>query len=328
MPNYSKPLVSIIVPCYNQACYLPDALSSVLSQTYVNWECIIVNDGSPDDTEERAQDWVRKDARFKYISKPNGGLSSARNAGIRASQGEFVLPLDADDYISANYVEECLNVLLHNSECKVAYGAATLFGESNGEWILPEYDYKSLLTGNMIFCTALYARKDWELNKGYDENLVYGWEDWEFWIHLLQRGGYAQRVTNSVFYYRIKKQSMVSLINSDEYKSAFSYQYILNKHKKTYNLYDITADAFLDIKKHRAFMENSLAERSTQLAERDRQLAERDRQLAERNAQLAEIYASRGWAVIISMRKLKTHLLPSNSWLDKVFRFFMHFWHQ
>ena len=72
-------------------------MQSVLDQIFEAWECIIVNDGSPDDTEEVAQKWCAKDARFKYIKKPNGGLSSARNAGIAISRGDFILPLDADD---------------------------------------------------------------------------------------------------------------------------------------------------------------------------------------------------------------------------------------
>ena len=89
-----NPLISVIVPCYNQAQYLDECLQSVLNQTYQNWECIIVNDGSPDNTHEIAESYCRKDARFKYFYKENGGLSSARNAGISISNGEFIQFLD------------------------------------------------------------------------------------------------------------------------------------------------------------------------------------------------------------------------------------------
>lgn len=78
-------LISIIVPCYKQAHYLGEALQSVLEQTYENWECIIINDGSPDNTEIVAKKWIEKDVRFRYLYKENGGLSSARNAGIKKS---------------------------------------------------------------------------------------------------------------------------------------------------------------------------------------------------------------------------------------------------
>lgn len=90
-------------------------------------------------------------------------MISARNAGIDTANGEFILPLDADDYISPNYIEECMNVLLENSNCKVAYGIGFRFGETAGEWNLPEYDYNNLLNNNMIFCAAMYAKKDWAL---------------------------------------------------------------------------------------------------------------------------------------------------------------------
>lgn len=94
-----NPLISVIVPCYNQAQYLDECLQSVLDQTYQNWECIIVNDGSPDHTEEVAKKWLEKDNRFRYIYKENGGLSSARNAGIREAKGEYLFFLDCDDLL-------------------------------------------------------------------------------------------------------------------------------------------------------------------------------------------------------------------------------------
>lgn len=101
----SQPLVSIIVPCYNQARYLPDALASVASQTYPHWECIIVNDGSLDHTSEVARQWLEKDDRFKYVEKQNGGLSSARNAGLKLAKGEYIQLLDADDLLEADKIK-------------------------------------------------------------------------------------------------------------------------------------------------------------------------------------------------------------------------------
>lgn len=92
-------LVSIIIPCYNQAHYLPDALESVLAQKYPEWECIIVNDGSRDQTEAVAIEWVAGDKRFTYILKENGGLSSTRNRGLQAATGRYIQFLDADDVI-------------------------------------------------------------------------------------------------------------------------------------------------------------------------------------------------------------------------------------
>ncbi len=101
-------LISIIVPCYNQAKYLDEALQSVLDQTYSTWECIIVNDGSTDGTEIIGKKWVGKDSRFKYICQENGGLSSARNSGLDVSRGGFIQFLDADDCLSNQKLEKSI----------------------------------------------------------------------------------------------------------------------------------------------------------------------------------------------------------------------------
>src|SRR5688572_19542177 len=95
------PLVSIIVPCYNQAHYLKEAIESVQAQTYQNWECIIVNDGSPDDTEERALELLKKDNRLHYYKKENGCVAAARNFGIANANRQYFLRLDADDKINS-----------------------------------------------------------------------------------------------------------------------------------------------------------------------------------------------------------------------------------
>jgi glycosyltransferase involved in cell wall biosynthesis len=94
-----KDLISIIVPCYNQAQYLDECLQSVYSQTCEDWECIIINDGSPDNTQDVANKWVVKDSRFRYYEIENSGVSSARNFGINQATGNWILPLDGDDKI-------------------------------------------------------------------------------------------------------------------------------------------------------------------------------------------------------------------------------------
>ena len=102
-------LVSIIIPTYNRLNSIEVALRSVLEQSYQNWECIIVNDGSTDDTDSIASKWSGSDERIVYIKQANGGVANARNNGVAKSKGEFILPLDADDYISSNYIETCVH---------------------------------------------------------------------------------------------------------------------------------------------------------------------------------------------------------------------------
>lgn len=95
----TSPLVSVIIPCYKQAHFLNDALQSVYDQTIQNWECIIVDDGSPDNTKKVAYNWIYKDRRYRYFCQNNRGLSSARNLGLSVAYGEFIQFLDADDFI-------------------------------------------------------------------------------------------------------------------------------------------------------------------------------------------------------------------------------------
>lgn len=208
-------IVSIIVPCYNQAQYLDEALQSVLEQNYPNWECIIVNDGSPDHTFEVAQKWLYKDSRFQYIYKKNGGLSSARNLGISQAIGEFILPLDADDKIAVNYVSLAIEAFEKDSSLTIVYCKAEKFGDETGSWDLPSFSLFNLAHKNMIFCSAFFKKKDWELVGGYDINMIYGLEDWELWISILKNGGGVKCLDEVGFYYRIKSNSMVRQLNKE-----------------------------------------------------------------------------------------------------------------
>ena len=177
-------LVSIIVPCYNQAHFLGEALQSVLNQTYSNWECIIVNDGSPDDTKTVVSKWCNSDKRFNYVEKKNGGLSSARNAGIAISKGEYILPLDADDIIHESFLS-ALVPELENDNTLAIVSCYSKFFFKNTKNIIHELKpvgatYHALLFENSLIATSLYRRKCCEEVGGYDENMKKGFEDWNF----------------------------------------------------------------------------------------------------------------------------------------------------
>ena len=220
------PLISVVVPCYNQAQYLDECLQSVLDQTYTDWECIIVNDGSPDNTEDVAKKWVEKDARFRYLFKENGGLSSARNAGIEIAKGEWILPLDADDKIGNQYLE--LAEKEFEKDYTVIYCEAELFGNEIGKWHLPEFSLENLAKKNCIFCSAFYKKEDWKKVNGYDINMIYGLEDYEFWISLLKNKNTVKKLPQTLFYYRVKENSMLTNLKSERINKMFNY--ISKKH--------------------------------------------------------------------------------------------------
>ncbi|CAJ0888396.1 hypothetical protein AMST5_03874 [freshwater sediment metagenome] len=97
--DHANGLVSVVIPCYAQARFLADCIASLRAQTYPFWEAIIINDGSPDNTEEVARSLMASDPRIRLLCKPNGGLPSARNAGIEVAKGAYIQFLDADDAI-------------------------------------------------------------------------------------------------------------------------------------------------------------------------------------------------------------------------------------
>jgi glycosyltransferase involved in cell wall biosynthesis len=225
------PLVSIIVPCYNQAQYLPESINSVLSQSYSNWECIIVNDGSPDNTELIASELCKKDQRIKYLKKENGGLSDARNFGIRNSYGEYILPLDADDKIGERYLELAMKEFLEKPETKIVYCDAEYFGDKQGQLYLPDFNLPEMLYRNLLFCSSFFKRVDYDKTNGYDTKLK-AFEDFDFWLQLLEDGGTVVKIPSIQFYYRIRKNSMLrSLSDLDNSQIKLT---IFNKHKDLY----------------------------------------------------------------------------------------------
>jgi glycosyltransferase involved in cell wall biosynthesis len=215
-------VISIIIPCYNQAEYLPETLNSVLAQTAANWECIIVNDGSIDDTEAVAKEWAARDERFKYIHQQNSGLSAARNTGIESAKGEYILPLDADDLIGKQYIEKALKAYDTNKNLKLVYCQANKFGVENKFWDLTPYTYQNLLINNCIFCSAVYRKSSWQQIGGYNIDFKKGYEDWDFWLRMLDNNSEVYQIPDILFFYRIRQKSMLVTMQDTDIENARS----------------------------------------------------------------------------------------------------------
>lgn len=229
-------LVSIIVPCYKQAHFLNESLQSVLNQTYTHWECIIVNDGSPDNTDVVAKQWCDKDKRFQYIYKNNGGLSSARNAGIKASKGTFIVPLDADDVLHQDYLITLVSELATNNKLAVVSCYSSFFIGSINNIVHKQKPigttYHALLFENVMMATSIFRKSSWEAVGGYDEQMKTGFEDWEFWIAITKNGLEFKFVEAFLFYYRRTKQSMLK--DTLENHRLTNMEYVFKKHKDLY----------------------------------------------------------------------------------------------
>lgn len=228
----SQLLVSVLVPCYNQARYLPDALASVLIQTHPHWECIIINDGSTDDTGEVAREWLARDDRFKYVYKENGGLSSARNAGLKAAIGEYIQLLDADDVLEINKISHQLAFWkINEGKIDIVVSGYRYFQDSDKQReplifgpnnLLPEVvidkdDKRDLIklfaTRNpMVVSAPLYHISVFQRIGGFDEYLDAN-EDWDFHFRcasggiIFQHCGYAPDAKTLI---RIHPESMIT----------------------------------------------------------------------------------------------------------------------
>lgn len=249
--------VSVVIPCYKQAQYLGEAIQSILDQTYQNWECIIVDDGSPDHTEVVAQEWVAKDARFKYLYKENGGLSSARNAGISESKGEFILTLDADDKYAATFIEKALGIMRNNSGVGVVSSWISRFQDGKQVCVIKPKGaiLKDFLYSNSANGTSFFRKKCWEEAGGYDENMKKGYEDWEFYIRVCQLGWSIHIIEEVLFFYRQHPISMRA-VAIKSYDTEIK-KYIYRKHEQLYKEhYDTLIENFMGIidfeKKERA----------------------------------------------------------------------------
>jgi glycosyltransferase involved in cell wall biosynthesis/radical SAM superfamily enzyme YgiQ (UPF0313 family)/Tfp pilus assembly protein PilF len=231
----TTPAVSIVIPCYKQAHYLPEAVRSVLAQTFTDWELIIVNDGSPDNTSEVANQWIKAspDRRISLVEQPNGGLPSARNAGFRAARGEYVLPLDADDKLKPNLLEKLVSILDQNPRVGFAYGHIQHFGAVDSEFPLPDFDRDTLISEDNICCVCSLVRKSaWQQAGGYNEAMREGYEDWDFWIACVEKGWAGFCIHEPLFCYRKSAQSMLSAANQKRERLIAT---IICNHPKLYD---------------------------------------------------------------------------------------------
>lgn len=207
-------LVSIILTCYNQEKYLAEALDSVLNQTYPYWECIILNDGSTDGSEEIANQYVSKDKRFIYVYQKNQGVVAARNNAILQSKGKFILPLDGDDKIEPEYMKLAVDVLESHKDVILVYCDVMMFGEKSGIMKFNELNMRNILKNGCCVSTSMYRRETYDIVGGYKSEMSDGWEDWEFFISLLETGGEVFKLKKPLFYYRIQEKSRNNNINN------------------------------------------------------------------------------------------------------------------
>jgi glycosyltransferase involved in cell wall biosynthesis len=192
-------LVSVIVPCFNYGRYLSETVRSLAGQSYAKWECIIVDDGSTDDTPQIGARLSEADSRVRCVRQQNAGLSAARNAGIRLARGEFVQLLDADDVLEPEKLRVQVEFLQQRPEVDIAVGDAAYFDHGSSTGPRPRQSawpgraqrhgvLAALVGDNICVVNAALARRSVFDSVGlFDESLP-AHEDWDFWVRCAAAG--------------------------------------------------------------------------------------------------------------------------------------------
>ncbi|WP_052259361.1 glycosyltransferase family 2 protein [Flavobacterium sp. KMS] len=224
-----KPLISIIIPTYNRAHLINEALDSVLAQTYFNWQCIIIDDGSTDDSVEIIQKYLDLDSRFLCFSRPDNkkkGPSSCRNFGLLQACGDYVIFLDSDDLLATTCLENRIQFALQNKEYDFWIFKMQTFGYNQA----PVFDYGfGAYEDENGYCRNQFSKGNhpfvvtcplWKKNvlldlQGFNENL-FMYEDPELHLRSLKKG-YKLKFTNFEqpdCFYRLKEEIRIDIINN------------------------------------------------------------------------------------------------------------------
>ena len=226
----SKTLISIIVPIYNVENYLRQCLDSIMNQTYQNFECLLINDGSPDNSADICREYVSKDSRFRYFEKENGGVSSARNLGIECSGGAYITFIDSDDWVDSDYLEVLYNALI-DENADISVSTYKKFHMADKCWYVHsfqrEYEKRVFTNQELIdefialdtfdysyrFVCGKLVRKCLLDKIAFNEKTSLG-EDMEFWLKLylisnkivyVNRDSYVYRVDNVNRHFGLEK---------------------------------------------------------------------------------------------------------------------------
>ena len=211
-----KPSVSIITPYYNAGKHFEQTFNCVMNQTFPWFEWIIVDDGSTDkpslDTLERLS---KQDTRIRVLHQSNQRQAAARNAAIKHSTTDIIVPLDTDDLIAPPFIEELYFALQKNPDAAWAYTDSVGFGAQNYLWKQP-FSASRMKTENLLVCTAA-IRKSWlEKVGGYDVSDKSYDEDWHLWLKLMAAGAKPVHLSGTLFWYRRSAEGMQQQVQKAE----------------------------------------------------------------------------------------------------------------
>ncbi len=215
-------LVSIIVPSYNYGEFLPETISSLKVQVYQNWEAILVDDGSTDNTRQVVDELTADDKRFRYFPIKNSGNATARNIGLSLAKGDYIQFLDADDLLSANKLSLQIQALSALPENAISYTRNTYFEHGNPDLEYPDFAKKGakwmpeinagglevlmvLVERNFaVISSPLFSRKFIESHKIRFPEFLENKVDWYFWLDCVLKGATLHFLDHSEAYTKIR----------------------------------------------------------------------------------------------------------------------------
>jgi glycosyltransferase involved in cell wall biosynthesis len=203
IPSHHVPLVSVVIPCFNDAAFVGDALASLSAQTLADWECIVVDDGSTDDTAAVVAAQAEADERIRYLWQVNRGLSAARNAGLAVSRGRYVQFLDADDMLESRKLEVHVDTLTQHAAVAIVYGAAYKIPQQwDGVRASDKRPFdtgsrvagrgrvviEALVESNIMPVNAALVRTTTFESVGVFDPTLRGVQDWDLWLRCALGG--------------------------------------------------------------------------------------------------------------------------------------------
>jgi glycosyltransferase involved in cell wall biosynthesis len=239
------PLVSVIVPCYNSGKTLSRTIDSVIRQTWENIEIIIINDGSTDRSTIELLGFLSTNPKITVQAQSNKGLASARNSGIRISKGEFILPLDSDDWLDDNAIKLMLDAANQNNLNSIVFSNIKLEGEKVGVKETYCNPFEQLFSNQLPYC-MLFPKSVFNEVSGYDESFLFGLEDWDLNLRLLISGYKFTKNNNSQFHYTTAPSGMFRDITSKKFGliiRKIRNKYIFNyKYRNLYKTYKLSKE--------------------------------------------------------------------------------------
>jgi hypothetical protein len=196
------PRVTVVITCFNYARFLPESIGSVLAQTFADFELLVVDDGSADDSVAVAERLVADDPRARVIAQESSGQPAIpRNRAIAEGRGAYVVSLDADDVLAPDMLERCVAVLDADDAIGMAYPRTQEIGDGDTLHAHLEYSVERLISCNCLPCCTMIRREAWAAAGGYSLN-VRGYEDWDLWLGIAAAGWVGAPAWGALWGYR------------------------------------------------------------------------------------------------------------------------------